>query len=728
VPQTEARVDLPISGMTCAACARRVERKLSKTGGVREAGVNFATATATVRYDPAAVGVPDLVAALRDIGYDAVDTSENDERSALLRRFWVALALSAPVIALGMSHGALAAPWLELALTTVVVGYAGGPFYRAAWSALRHGAADMNTLIAVGTGAAYLYSAAATIAGMHQVYYEAACAIITLILLGRVLESRAKGRASEAIRRLMELQPRTARVLRDGAEIEVNVAEVVVDDLVRVRPGEKIPVDGVVVEGVSSVDESMLTGEPMPVDKTPDAEVYGGTINRAGTFVLRVTRVGRDSTLQQIVRLVTEAQGARAPIARLADVVSGIFTPLVILIALTTFIVWMIVGSLQMAVVNFVAVLIIACPCALGLATPTAILVGSGRGAELGVLIKGGESLETAGAIQVVALDKTGTVTQGRPAVVEIFPDTDEVLRAAASVEAPSEHPLARAIVAAAAERGIFPEPVTNFEALPGHGVRTSEFLLGSARLLRDAGISLDALQETADRMAAAGRTVVFVAQWGVQGAPTATPPGSALGVLAVADPVKPEAASVVGALREMGLEVVMVTGDNERAARAVAAQVGIPEVRAEVLPQGKVDEVKRLQAAGRRVAMVGDGINDAPALAQADLGIALGTGTDVAIAASDVTLIRGDLRGVVDAISLSRATLRVIKQNLFWAFVYNVIGIPIAAGVLYPLNGWLLSPVLASAAMSLSSVSVVTNSLRLRGYGTPAGIGERHG
>ncbi|HEX5726527.1 MAG TPA: heavy metal translocating P-type ATPase [Longimicrobiaceae bacterium] len=747
------RVDLPITGMTCAACARRVETRLAKAPGVRSAAVNLATARATVEYEPAATGIPELVKAVEDAGYGVHQPPAAGESAAdvqaeaaaaeyrgLRRRFWVAAALSLPVLVMAMSHGRIpwldfpGSAWVQLALATPVVAWAGARFYRGAWAALRHRAADMNTLIAVGTGTAYLYSVAATLfpgffvtgphaamAGMARppVYFEAAAVIITLVLLGRMLESRARGRTGEAIRRLVRLQPRTARVLRGGVEADLPVEEVVPGDVVLVRPGEKIPVDGVVLDGASAVDESMLTGESVPVEKAPGSEVFGATLNRTGAFRFTATRVGKDTALQQIVKLVEEAQGSRAPIARLADVISGIFTPVVIGIAAVTFVAWFLLAPEEtrftLALVNFVSVLIIACPCALGLATPTAILVGTGKGAEHGVLIKGGESLETAHRLDTVVLDKTGTITRGEPALTDVWPagdvSADELLRLAAAAERGSEHPVGEAVVAGARARGIALAEAAGFRALAGHGVEATvegrAVLLGTPRLMRERGVAVDAAAAArADALAGEGKTPVFAAV-----------DGRLAGVLAVADTVKPGSARAVAALRAMGLEVVMITGDDRRTAEAVAREVGIGRVLAEVLPEGKAREVKRLQEEGRRVGMVGDGINDAPALAQADVGIAIGTGTDVAVEASDITLIRGDLDGVVTAIQLSRATIRTVKQNLFWAFVYNVIGIPIAAGLLYPFTGWLLSPVLASAAMSLSSVSVVANSLRLRRF-----------
>jgi Cu+-exporting ATPase len=822
----DERVDLPITGMSCAACARRIETALAKAPGVRRAGVNLATSRATVEYDPAAAGVRDFMRVVEDVGYGTAGTARADfvvddsarpsgspkpledhllarrgvvsaefnlatmevrveylpgaadaaelratieelgyavrdvpsgdaagadsleaahaaEYASLRRKLIVAAVLSLPVLAMAMSHGRIpwlsfpGAAWVQLLLATPVVLYSGAQFYRGAWAAFRHRAADMNTLIAVGTGTAYLYSAAATasprfflaghpaggaMGGMEMgppVYYEAASVIIALVLLGRMLESSAKGRTSDAIRRLVGLQPKTARVVRAGAEADLPIEEVVPGDVVVVRPGEKVPVDGVVTEGASAVDESMLTGESLPVEKAAGDEVFGATLNRTGSFRFRATRVGKDTALQQIVKLVQDAQGSRAPIARMADVISGIFTPVVICIAIATFVVWFVAAPADarftLALVSFVSVLIIACPCALGLATPTAIMVGTGRGAEHGVLIKGGESLETAHRLDTIVLDKTGTLTRGQPELTDVLPaggvTEDALLRLVASAERGSEHPVGEAVVRGAAARGLELAAASTFNALAGHGIEATvegrAVLIGTPKLLRERGIGLGDAEDRAARLAEQGKTPTFAAV-----------DGAFAGIVAVADTLKPESKEAVHALRAMGLQVVMITGDNRRTAEAVAREAGIDRVLAEVLPEGKAREVKRLQEEEkRRVGMVGDGINDAPALAQADVGIAIGTGTDVAIEASDVTLIRGDLRAVVTAIALSRATIRTVRQNLFWAFVYNVIGIPLAAGALYPLTGWLLSPVIASAAMSLSSVSVVTNSLRLRRF-----------
>jgi Cu+-exporting ATPase len=710
------RVDLPVSGMSCAACARAIENQLTAAPGVESAHVNFATSTATVEFDPARAAVRNLVDAIEELGYGVpqpVEGEDAEEQARLLdyaavkRRLWLAAAFAAPVVVLGMLPGLMhlaAVTWIQLALTVPVVFYAGAPFYRDAWTALRHRSANMNTPIALGTGAAFLYSLEETLRGRHAVYYEAAAVIVTLILLGRVLEARARGKASEAIRRLRELQPKTARVVREGADHDIPIEQVRVGDIVVVRPGEKIPVDGTVREGDSAIDESMLTGESMPVDKKPGNAVYGGTVNRSGSLRFEAGKVGRATALQQMIELVRQAQGARAPVARLADVVSGYFTVAVLAIAAATFLVWIAFAPLSFALVNFVAVLIIACPCALGLATPTAIMVGTGRGAERGILIKGGEALEAAYRIDTVILDKTGTITTGQPQVTEVLPlngyAVAEVLRLAASAERYSEHPLGRAIVERAVALGIAVEEPVGFRAVVGHGVEAHV----DGRQVTVGSLTGPRNWPEMERLAGEGKTAVAVFVDGQ--------PGSAIGI---ADTVKPEAAAAVRRLNEMGIEVWLITGDNRRTAENVARQVGIQRVLADVLPGGKVAEVRKLQAAGKKVAMVGDGINDAPALAQADVGIAIGTGTDIAKEAASITLMRGDLNGVADAIDLSRRTMRVIRQNLFWAFAYNAIGIPIAAGVMYPFTGWLLSPVLASAAMALSSVTVVTNSLRLK-------------
>jgi Cu+-exporting ATPase len=781
-PGGAAKVTIPVSGMTCAACSGRVQRALEKQPGVQGAAVNLMLRNATVEFDPASTTPDALVEAIRATGYEAElarpDRTAFEEQEAQDRAqaeeyrelrlkagvsfaaALVAMVVSMPLMAAGEhgDHGATvdpfmrwamgwlnpalegAMPWLYrvpapvlsyglLVLTLGVMAWAGRHFYTRAWAAFRHHSADMNTLVAVGTGAAFLYSVAATVAPgffvargvAPDVYYEAVVFIIALILMGNAMEARAKRQTSAALRSLAGLQPRTARVLRDGAEADVPTEEVRHGDVVVVRPGERVPVDGEVVSGSSAVDESMLTGESLPVRKAPGDRVIGGTVNRTGAFRYRATTLGADSVLSQIVKLMREAQGSRAPIQRLADRISAVFVPVVISIAIAVFVVWFVTADAAPAVRAFaatVAVLIIACPCAMGLAVPTAVMVATGKGAEAGVLIKGGEALQRARDVGTVVLDKTGTVTEGKPTVTDlalapgargaVVASEDELLRLVASLEASSEHPLADAVVRHARERGLALAEAEGFDAVTGRGavgvVDGRALAIGNALLMRDYAVDTEPLRADADRLASQARTPMYVAV-----------DGRLAGLVAVADPIKPSSRAAIERMKRMGLEVVMLTGDNRRTAEAVAREAGVDRVVAEVLPEGKVAEVKRLQGEGKTVAMVGDGINDAPALAQADVGVAIGTGTDVAMEAGDVTLMRGDLHGVASAIELSRRTMRTMKQNLFWAFIYNVIGIPIAAGVLYPFFGVLLSPILASAAMAFSSVSVVTNSLRLR-------------
>lgn len=740
---TRERHDLPVTGMTCAGCVATVEKAIKRTPGVERALVNLATEKATIVLDPDVTTLQQIAVAVHRAGYglilpepgvaDAGDRIRRTERLATLGRFLVAAILGAPVLALGMSHGALAIPgerWIQLALTSVVMVFAGGGYFRRAWTALRHGTADMNSLVALGTGAAYVYSVVATVdpalvtthatgpGAMPPVYFEAAVGILALVLLGKLLETGARARTSGAIRKLAKLQVRTARVVENGVERESDISLVRVGDVLAVRDGEAVPLDGVLIDGGSAVDESMLTGESRPVIKALGDELFGGTTNGGGAFRMRVTRIGRDTVLQQIVRMVDEAQGGRAPVQRIADHISAIFVPVVLAVSVLTFVAWMIWGPsesrLTLALINAVSVLIIACPCAMGLATPTAVLVATGRGAEMGVLVKGGEALESAGRINTVVFDKTGTLTAGRTAMTDLFAasgfDKVELLRMAAAAESRSTHPIAPAIVDEARRRRLEYPDVSRFEAVPGSGIKAQvggrAVLAGRAAWLEDAGIVTASMADRARQLAAQGRTPVLIAV-----------DGALAGLIGIADPVREGAEEAVASLKAMGCEVVLLTGDRRETAEAVAREVGIDWVVAEVLPGGKAEEIARLRVGGRRVAMVGDGVNDAPALATADLGVAVGTGSDVAIAASDLTLVGADPRAVAGALGLARYAIGVIRQNLGWAFVYNVLGVPLAAGVLYPWTGWLLSPVVASVAMALSSLSVVGNSLRLTRY-----------
>ena len=774
-------IRIPVSGMTCAACSSRVQRTLAKQPGVADANVNLMMKTATVTFDPAVARPDGLVEAIRATGYGAQLASpdqtafeEQEERDRAtaeefrdLRRKAIvsgvagaiAMVVSMPLMSAtsgaagGHAHGtsdpfmrwttdaldpffravvpwlyavpATVVSWALLVVTLGVMAWAGRHFYTRAWAAFRHHSADMNTLVAVGTGAAFLYSLVATAApgfflsrGVPpDLYYEAVIIIIALILTGNAFEARAKRNTATALRALVELRPKTARVVRMGQEVDVPVETVETGETIVVRPGERLPVDGEVVSGESAVDESMLTGESLPVKKSAGDRVIGGTINRTGAFRYRATTLGGDSVLAQIVKLMRDAQGSRAPIQRLADRISGIFVPVVISIAIATFVGWFVLAETAPAVRAFaaaVAVLIIACPCAMGLAVPTAVMVSTGKGAELGVLIKGGEALQRAGDVSTVVLDKTGTVTEGRPTVTDVVlaprsgTAEPELLRLVASLESSSEHPLADAIVRRATDDGLALLPPERFESLTGRGaagtVDGRGIAVGNEALMRERGVDTAPLRAEGERLAGEGKTPVYAAI-----------DDRLAAVIAVADPIKETSREAIARMHRMGLTVVMLTGDNERTAQAVARQAGIDRVVAGVLPEGKVREIARLQGEGAVVTMVGDGINDAPALAQADIGMAIGTGTDVAAEAADIVLMRGDLRAAGQAIALSRRTMRTMKQNLFWAFVYNVVGIPIAAGLLYPAFGLLLSPILASAAMAFSSVSVVSNSLRLR-------------
>jgi len=735
--------EIPIEGIVCASCVQKIEKALLELRGVIKAAVNLATGRARVEFLPSETSVAEIKRTIESTGYKVLEVpaeAETEDVERIVRqkeyrrlklRFISGIILAVVIFIGSMPHWF---PWVPhflgsfyvlWALATPVQFLIGWPFLRGAWKSFRHRSADMNTLVAVGTLSAYFYSAAATFfpgffrqAGVAPaVYFDTSAFIIALILFGRLLEARAKGQTSEAIRKLAGLQARSARVVRAGEEIDIPVGEVQVGDLAVVRPGERIPLDGAVEDGRSTVDESMVTGESMPITKTPGSEVIGGTLNKSGSFRFRATKVGRDTFLAQIIRLVQEAQGSKAPIQRLADVIAGYFVPVVISIAIATFVLWFDFGPappLTFALLNFVAVLIIACPCALGLATPTAVMVGTGKGAENGILIKGGESLETVHRVDTIVFDKTGTLTKGEPEVTDLITlppfEEDELLQLAAAAEKRSEHPLGEAVMRKARERDLVIGEPGEFRAIEGHGVEATvesrKILLGNRKLMADHGVETGELGKKADDLSGEGKTVMFAA---IDGKPA--------GLLAVADTLKEHSIEAVAGLRKLGLEVVMLTGDHRKTAQAIAAQLGISRVIPEVLPENKVREIRNLQDAGRRVAMVGDGINDAPALAQADVGIAMGTGTDIAMEASDITLIRDDLRAVASAIALSKRTLKVIKQNLFWAFFYNVVGIPIAAGVLYPFIGLLLNPIIASAAMAFSSVSVVSNSLRLRRF-----------
>ncbi|MGB3789155.1 MAG: heavy metal translocating P-type ATPase [Phormidesmis sp.] len=757
---------LKLKGMSCASCANSIQTAIQQVPGVSDVQVNFAAEQASVKYDERNTNLEKIQAAVADAGYEASerealgigggigeeDAKEQEERKsqqkALLTKTVISGVIGGVLIlgTLPMMLGVeipgwpmfLHNPWLQLVLATPVLFWCGKSFYVGAWKALTHRGANMNTLVALGTGAAYVYSLFVTLfpdfllsQGLApEVYYEAAVVIIALLLLGRYFENRARGQTSDAIRQLIGLQANTARVVRQEKEIDLPLEEVVVGDIIIVRPGEKIPVDGEVTEGTSTVDESMVTGEPVPVKKEQGEEVIGATINKTGSFRFKASRVGKDTVLAQIVQLVQDAQGSKAPIQKLADQVTGWFVPVVIAIAITTFVLWfLIMGNLTLALLTTVGVLIIACPCALGLATPTSIMVGTGKGAENGILIKDAESLERAHKLQAVVVDKTGTLTEGKPTVTDYLTvrgttNSNEIklLQMAAAVERNSEHPLAEAVVNYAESQGVDKKKmngVQDFDAVTGRGVQGTInghlIQIGTERWMQSLNVDTASLQSQRPDWEAAAKTTAWIAV-----------DGKAEGLMGISDALKKTSARAVSALQKMGLEVVMLTGDNQQTAEAIAREVGIHRVFAEVRPDQKAAQIKQLQSEApgknRQVAMVGDGINDAPALAQADVGISIGTGTDVAIAASDITLISGDLQGIVTAIQLSKATIANIRQNLFFAFIYNVAGIPIAAGILYPIFGWLLNPIIAGGAMAFSSVSVITNALRLRNF-KPKGV-----
>ena len=736
---------LKIEGMTCAACAKAVERVTRKLDGVTEANVNLATEKLSINYEASMVRLSDIKKAIEQAGYKAleeevIEDADRDnkerERKALWFKFLVSAIFAVPLLYVSMGHMvglplpsfidpginplAFALTQLILTLPVVIVGYR---YYTIGFKTLFKGSPNMDSLIAIGTSAAVIYGIFATvkIAGgdhgyAHELYFESAAVILTLITLGKYLETVSKGKTSEAIKKLMGLAPKTAIVIRDDREVEIIIDEVEVGDIIVVKPGDKMPVDGAVVEGTTSVDESMLTGESIPVEKHPGDPIIGASINKNGSIRYRATKVGKDTALAQIIKLVEDAQGSKAPIAKLADVISGYFVPIVIVLAVLGGLAWYFIGG-QSAIFSltiFISVLVIACPCALGLATPTAIMVGTGKGAEHGVLIKSGEALEIAHKVQTIVFDKTGTITEGKPKVTDIIAangiDEEELLQLAASAEKGSEHPLGEAIVRGAEDRGLTLKRADNFNAIPGHGIEVTiedqHILLGNRKLVVENNISLEELAETSDELAAEGKTPMYIVI-----------DKRLSGIIAVADTVKDNSKKAIELLHKMGIEVAMITGDNKRTAEAIAKQVGIDRVLAEVLPQDKASEVKKLQDEGRKVAMVGDGINDAPALAQADIGIAIGSGTDVAMESADIVLMRSDLMDVPTAIQLSKSTIRNIKQNLFWAFAYNTIGIPVAMGMLYIFGGPLLDPMFAGAAMSLSSVSVVTNALRLKRF-----------
>ena len=764
---------LKVTGLHCASCAPTLEKALGVVPGVASARVAVATGEAAVDFDPAAVSRESLITAVRGAGYDVLEDERMDpgasageagteevdgetaahrrEYATLMKKFWFAAAVSIPTLLVaypelswlyapnwvGLTASRQLVWWLFVlsgVITLPVLFYSGRQFFMGAWAALKHHSADMNTLIALGTSAAWIYSTIALLLprlfpeGMAEPFYDVTAVVTALVVLGQALEVRAKGQTSRAIRKLIGLQAKTARVLKNGAEVEIPVEAVALGDVVVVRPGEKIPVDGIVVDGRSTVDESMITGESLPVDKAIDDEVVGATMNTTGSFKFRATRVGKDTALAQIVKMVQDAMGSKAPIARLVDVVSSYFVPAVMILSLITFLVWFNFGptpAIALAVVTAVTVLIIACPCAVGMAVPMSLVAGVGKGAEHGVLIRNGEALQLASKLTTIVLDKTGTITKGKPELTDVLPargwEPDELLRFAAAADRPSEHPLAQAIVSAARERGLEPPEPSNFDAVPGHGVAAAvegrEVHIGNLKLMRRQAVDVAPVEEHVARLQEEGKTAMYVAL-----------DGKIAGVVAVADTIKEDSVEAIRVMQDLGLEVVMLTGDNPRTAAAIARQVGIHRVLAEVLPEDKALEVHKLKAAGGRVGMVGDGINDAPALVEADVGFAIGTGTDVAIEAADVTLMSGSLKGVAYAIEVSKATMRNAKESLFGAFFYNTVGIPIAAGVLYPFFGLLLSPLIAGAAMAASSVTVIMNANRLRFFRARSFSGTRTG
>lgn len=723
-----AKIELAIQGMTCAACSARIEKGLNKMEGVQVANVNLAMERGTIHFDSDQLSITDVMKKIEDLGYHATpiqaeQSAEMDHKQAEIRRQWrrflIAAVLSLPLLWTMFAHffaeqlvpDIFMNPYVQFILATPVQFWIGGQFYIGAYKALKNGSANMDVLVALGTSAAYVYSVADMLFGSGQhLYFETSAVLITLIVLGKFLEAKAKGRTSEAIQKLMGLQAKTALVIRDGVELEIAIEEVLVGDHILVRPGEKIPVDGRVLEGISAVDESMLTGESIPIDKKAGDELIGATINKNGVLKMEATKVGRDTALAQIVKVVEEAQGSKAPIQRMADKISGIFVPIVVLIAIAVFLIWYFIvdkGNFTHALMNFTAVLVIACPCALGLATPTSIMVGTGKGAEMGILFKGGEHLENTHKLNLIILDKTGTITKGEPELTDVVIaegasyTREELLRYTASMEKNSEHPLAQAIVKGALGENIELMGTSAFTAIPGYGIEGTvddkHIAVGTRKLMQEKGVAVASLLATMEELEADGKTAMLIAI-----------DHSLAGLVAVADQVKDSSKEAIARLKAMGLKVVMITGDNARTAAAIGRVVDVDEIRAEVLPQDKANEVEKYQQEGYIVGMVGDGINDAPALAKADVGMAIGTGTDVAMEAADITLMRGDLRSIADAIRLSKLTMRNIRQNLFWALFYNSVGIPVA-------GFGLLAPWIAGAAMAFSSVSVVSNSLRLK-------------